>query len=344
MKTKFKYNQYLGSETLNKEYKEFTFHSAGLKIDKKIADDYCSTNEFNFNDIVIKNIEKYIDMYLPVNACASFNSNINSCFYIGVNDDGFVKGIPYKGDLPIKEIEKYIYKKLSENLSNTSLGDIDFKKYVKINISKINHPKKPKEKLNHEYSKYLRKKEKYKEKLEKYDEEMKDWRIRFAFVNQKLFKIINNLESRIILIEFIKNNDPASPVIELLKTDYKEIYQPHEVVLLLKEDITSPYYWVTRWKDMMIKKLRKERPPMIKLLPNVSINLIMNVADMLPWWIHHNEDTTLNIIKVKILSSEFGIEFSEFSDNLFSYYDTIKKKWLKYRRIIFNGGPSCFPI
>jgi hypothetical protein len=257
MTTKFKYNQYLGSETLNKEYKEFTFHSAGLKIDKKIADDYCNTNEFNFNDLVIKNIEKYIEMYLTVNACASFNSNINSRFFIGIDDDGFVKGIPYKGELPIKEIEKYIYKKLSENLSNTSLGDIDFKKYVKIKISKINHPKKPKEKSNHEYSKYLRKKKKYKEKLEEYDEEMKDWRIRFAFVNQKLFKIINNIESRIILIEFIKINDPTSPVIELLKSDYKEIYQPHEVVLLLKEDITSPYYWVTRWKDMMIKKLRK---------------------------------------------------------------------------------------
>jgi hypothetical protein len=83
---------------------------------------------------------------------------------------------------------------------------------------------------------------------------------------------------------------------------------------------------------------------MIKLLPNVSINLIMNVADMLPWWIHYNEDMTLNIIEVEFFSSEFGIEFSEFSDNLFSYYDTIKKKWLKYRRIIFNGGPSCFPI
>jgi len=356
----FKYHQYLGRETLKKEYKEFTFHPAGLKIDKKIADDYCYSNEFNFNEIVIKNIEKYIEMYLTVNACASFNSNINSRFYIGVNDDGFVKGIPYKGDLPIKEIEEYIYKKLYENLLNPSLGEIDFKKYVKINISNINYPKKPKEKLNHEYSKYLRRIKKYKEKLEKYDEEMKDWRIRFAFVNQKLFKIINNIESRIILIEFIRNNDPTSPVIELLKTDYKEIYQPHEVVLCLKEDITSPYYWVTRWKDMMIKKLRKERPPMIKLLPNVSINLIMNVSDMLPWWIHYNEHMTLNIIEVIILSSEFGtnkfkilppkfdVEFPEETtpeyDNLFSYYDISKKKWLKCRRIIFNGGPSCFPI
>ena len=43
------------------------------------------------------------------------------------------------------------------------------------------------------------------EALSKYDEDMKDWRIRFDFVNQKLFKLINNIESRIILIEFIKS-------------------------------------------------------------------------------------------------------------------------------------------
>lgn len=358
-KHRFKYNQYLGKETRKREYKQFTFHPAGLKMDKKIADEYCSTNEFDFNEIVIKNIQKYIEMYLTVNVCASFNSNINSSFYIGVDDDGFVKGIPYKGELPIEEIKEYIYKILSENLSNPSMGIIDFQKYVKINIHKINNPKKPIEVLNPKFSKYLKKKKKYKEKLEKYDEDMKDWRIRFAFVNQKLFKIINNIESRIILIEYIKSIDPSSPVIDLLKTDYKEIYQPHEVVLLLKEDITSPYYWVTRWKDMMIKKLRKERPPMIELLSNVSINLIMNVEDMLPFWIHCNENMNVRVIKIDILSSEIpnnvttdskpvditsDSETKSETDYMFSYYDTIKKKWLKCHRIIFNGGPSCFPI
>lgn len=337
------FNDYLGAEKLDTEYKEFTINLAGsLRMDKKLADEYCLTNIFDFNEAVILNLKKYIKVYLIVNACASFNSNIEGKFYIGVNDDGFVKGIPYQGELPIKEIETYIYKILSENLANSSLGDIDFHKYVKINITKINQPNKPAEELNPEYSKYLRKKKKHKERLEKYDEEITDWRIRFNFVNQKLFKLINNIESRIILMEYIKSNDPTSSVIDLLQTDYQEVYQPHEVVLYLKEDQTSPYYWITRWKDMMIKKLKKEKPVFIKSLPNASTNLIMNVSEMIPWWMHNNDSMNLYLIQIEFKTLEFGIQFK--GDNLFSYYDHNKKKWLKCHRILFNGGPSCFPI
>jgi hypothetical protein len=340
-----KYNDYIGSEDLHHEYKEFTLNQTGsgnLKIDKKYADEYCLTNIFDFNKAIISNLKEYIKVYISINTCAFFNSNIEGNFYIGVNDDGFIKGIPFQGELPIKEIESYIYKILSENVTNHSLGDINFYKCVKINITKIIQPDKPTEELNPEFSKYLRKKKKYKEKLEKYDEDIKDWRIRFEFVNQKLFKLINNIESRIILIEYIKSIDPSSPVITLLYTNYQEVYQPHEVVLYLKEDEKSPYYWITRWKDMMIKKLRKEKPEIIKSLPNVSINLIMNVADMIPWWIHCNKSMNLYLIHVVFKTFKFGINFE--GDNLFSYYDHHKKKWLKCHRIIFNGGPSCYPI
>lgn len=336
------FDDYLGKESLSKEYKEFTFNLAGLRIDKKLADEYCTSNKFEFNEAIILNIKKYIKTYLCVNACASFNSNIDSKFYIGVNDNGFVKGIPFQGELPIKDIEEYIYKILKENLTNTSLCDIDFHKYVKINIKKINQPEKPVEEINPEYTRYLKKKKKLMEKLDEYDEEIKDWRIRFDFVNQKLFKIINNVESRIILLEYIKSHDPSSPIIDLLNSDYKEVYQPHENVLYLKEDITSPYYWVTRWKDTMIKKLKKEKPIIIKSLPVVSTNLIMNISNMIPFWTHNNDSMNIYIIEIEFKTLDFGIEFKD--DNLFSYYDIIKKKWLKYHRIIFNGGPSCFPI
>ena len=50
------------------------------------------------------------------------------------------------------------------------------------------------DKLNPEYLKYLKKQKKHKEALEKYYEDIKDWRVRFNFVNQKLF-IDNNILS-----------------------------------------------------------------------------------------------------------------------------------------------------
>jgi hypothetical protein len=61
----------------------------------------------------------------------------------------------------------------------------------------------------------------------------------------------------------------------------------------------SPYYWVTRWKDMMIKKLKKEKPLIIKTLPNVSTNLIMNVSNMIPYWTHNNDSMNIYIIEIE---------------------------------------------
>ena len=91
----YSYNDYIGIEELDREYKEFTFNLAGLELDSKLVEEYCSSNKFNFNKAVLINLKKYIKIYTTQNACASFNSNIDSSFFIGVNDDGFIKGIPF---------------------------------------------------------------------------------------------------------------------------------------------------------------------------------------------------------------------------------------------------------
>jgi hypothetical protein len=337
----YTFNDYIGIETLFKEYKKFAFNLAGLVLDSKLAEEYCLSNKFDFNEAVIINLKRYIKIYGTINACAFFNANIDGDFMVGIDDDGFVEGIPYHGELPVEELKRYIYKILSENLSNPSLGSIDYNKYVKINITKINKPEKPVDKVNPLFSKFLKRKNRHLELLQKYDEDIKDWRIRFEFVNQKLFRLINNIESRIILIEFIKSIDKTSSVIDLLYTDYQEEYKQHDKVVILKEDISSPYYWITRWKDMMIKKLRKEKPIFIKSLPSTPTNLIMNVSEMIPWWMHNNDDMNLYIVHIQFETSKFDIKFE--GDNLFSYLD-YKKNWLRCHRTIINGGPSCFPI
>jgi hypothetical protein len=342
MELKYSYNDNIGVEELEREYKEFTFNLAGLVFDSKIAEQYCFNNIFNFNESVLINLKKYIKTYATVNACASFNSNLDTEFFIGVNDDGFIKGIPYCGELPIEKIQTYIYKILSESLKNSLLGSINIKEFLKINITKINKPVKPIEKNHPEFLKFLKRKSKHKELLDKYDKDMKDWKIRFDFANQKLFKLINNFESRIILIEFIRSIDPNSSVIKLLYSDYKEIYRPHDEVVREKENINSSYYWITRWKDMTVSKLRKEKPIPIKSLPNTPLNLIMNVGEMIEWWMHYNKNMNLYIVSIEFKTSEFGIKFS--SDNLFSYFDYNKRKWIKCHRTMFNGGPSCYPI
>jgi hypothetical protein len=85
------FNDYIGFETINKEYKEFTFNCAGINIDNKLAEKYCYNNNFKFNEDVLENLKKYIKVYLPKYACSFWNSKIQkSKFYIGVNDFGLV--------------------------------------------------------------------------------------------------------------------------------------------------------------------------------------------------------------------------------------------------------------
>ena len=66
------YNEYIGQETVDCEYKEFTFNLAGLILDTKLAEHYCSTNLFEFNKNVIFNLKKYFKVYLGKYACGYF--------------------------------------------------------------------------------------------------------------------------------------------------------------------------------------------------------------------------------------------------------------------------------
>jgi hypothetical protein len=68
------YNEYVGQETVKCEYKEFTFNLVGLALENKLAEQYCHTNQFDFNTNVIANLKKYFQVYLGKYACGFFNS------------------------------------------------------------------------------------------------------------------------------------------------------------------------------------------------------------------------------------------------------------------------------
>ena len=106
-----KYNENIGFETLYIEYKKFTLNLYGLPFEHKELEEYCNTNTLipNFNNYIIKNLNMYINTYLIKNICGFLNSNIEGHFYIGIDDFGNIKGIPYLGLFPLYYIYVYIY-------------------------------------------------------------------------------------------------------------------------------------------------------------------------------------------------------------------------------------------
>ena len=54
------FNEFIGKETLIKEYKEFSLFKKCINITNTQAELYCENKIFNFNNDVISNLKQYI--------------------------------------------------------------------------------------------------------------------------------------------------------------------------------------------------------------------------------------------------------------------------------------------
>jgi len=332
------FDDFIGSETLNKEHKCFSFHKSGMNIDISTASSYCENNQFTFNHYVISNIKKYIKLYLPKYVCGYLNSNLNKGdFYIGINDFGFVKGIPYQGKLSLEFIKQYINKTITNYIKGSKIDN----SMIEVELINVNKPDIPIYNQNPKYTEYLEKKKEYLEKYSDFLQKYKEWEQKYDIFNHKLIEIYNNKETRAMLIEYVKKHDPENCVLELLYSDYQMKYNEDDYVKELKLDKNHSYYWITHFKDDEITNIRKERPIFIKDFNhyNVPINLIISVNDMIPYWMNHNVDMNLYVIHIKILNNNNNNNIYEYRD----YHN--KDKWIKCQRYLLpNGQPSCSPF
>ena len=346
-KSKYEYNDYFGTETLYKEYKEFTLNKYNINIELNIAEEYCFSNKFTFNNHIINNINKYFNEYMPKYITGFINTKINGELYIGIDDYGFIKGIPYKGTLPYQYIKKLLYSSFTKNITNI----INFNKIIKINFIKINYNNI----INNEYKtinplfqKYIDDKNKYEKKYNIFLNKYNDWKKLYLFYNQKIIDLVNNANSRHMLIEYIKNKDFNNPCINQLESyDYKNnkynyIMKEciHDEIQLIKknQDKTSIYYWVTQWKDEMREQIKITKPKFNENFnnKNLPVQLITNINNMIPYWLNNNSNMNLYVIIIRI--NKVNII------NNLMYYDLYRNKWIKNKRCIVNNEPVMINI
>jgi hypothetical protein len=330
------FNEFIGPEELNKEYKEFTLNMAGLDLDINECEKYCVSNKFDFNDIVMTNLEKYFNVYLPkyVSSFLNIHSTTNK-FMIGVNDFGFIKGIPFKGELPIEHLTNMIYEIISKNVKSDN--SINLNKHIKVNFNKINFNKDnfTKSNINPKFVNYLFQKNKYKLSYQEFILKYEVWKEKYTFINKKLVDLVNFHDSRIMLINYIKSLDPNNPVINLLLSDYQLEIKNHNELISYKNTSDNPYYWVMKWKDEY-RNYAISLKPIFNIdfpLRNTPHNLIQSISDMIPYWINNNDDMNLYVISIDITSP--------ITKNKFKYFDNITSKWLYCERKIINNEPSC---
>jgi len=338
----FQYNECNGPETAQTEYKLFTFHPKGTSLDpndESYTDNLIRSGDWVFNQQVECNLEFYLNTYIPkyTTAFLSHDSETkNGEMYFGVSDDGFIQGIPYQGELDIESIRTKVNTILDSDLiqSNYNLKDYVKTDLIKIDISdfilSLEH-----QKTIDDYFKY---KKIYNEKLAKYLEKKKKWCQKMDYYSDRLQSLLNNIESRSALLQYIIINAPDNKKLHsLLLSSYQFTTKTGEEVCILKENKDSVWYWVTRWKDEMseVVKPTKPHPPPGLCNRVYAHNIITTIVDMIPHWLNNSSNNiNLYLLKFSFQKPEVDLDIK--------YRGPLSNYIYCYRRMI-DSGPLCQP-
>lgn len=298
------YNTNIGLEEYNKEYKLFTLiHNIPLDINE--AKYYCRTFKLlpNLNTYILKNLYIYIKIFLQKNIYAFLNANIKASFYIGVDDNGYVKGIPYNGRFPIYYLYMYIHFILYFCSNNN-----DVYKYIKINFIKVSFVKKSNYDTHVQsiYNKYIKDEKYYLNILNNYNKNYNNWLYNYKLYSRKLADLANNYENRESIINYIKNNVSTKSELKVLNifySSYKFENKNANEITNIKNDKYNPYYWITRWKDDICSQLMKEKPfkPMCLYYYDKMKSIpfrIINCLELIPIWSNRNKNMEVYIIHI----------------------------------------------
>jgi hypothetical protein len=343
------FNENIGRESYGTEFKGFSFYKTGMTIDKKEAEQCCQDKKFIFDDLTSLNLDIYIEQYVPRYACAfinslndsvneSLNDNTEKALFFGVNDFGFVKGIPHKDSIRLEKIREKIQKTFSTNLRTTA--KLNFKVEV-IEVDRETVPV-PEKDVPEKFTKYLAKKDIYMKRYQDFVDETNKVKEKYDIINLKLVDIFNTKETRLILQEYIRKNDPTNPVLEIISSDYQLMQISGEELRVIKTDPTNPYYWVTTYKDSIIEEYKKHKPIFNDLFRKTTpLNLLISVDEMIPYWIHSNLDLKLAVIKITFY---FEKDVKDTEKKISTFFDITTQKWTSCKRVIEKGQPMCIPI
>lgn len=349
MVTNFSYMQFIGKETLECEYKVASLNMKGTNVTDSYAVELLKTNNFIFNDTIMKNITVYIDYYFRKYFTGFLNIKChikNPHLILGVNDYGFVTGIPFKGEMDISNIEKILVDNITNENIISNINKDDLKTLYSIKLIKVDYDG---AKDNDYYQKYIIQEKENNSLMNEFYKKHKRTNKLIKKYTTKLVDLVLNEETQKQLLKFIWNRVRKNPMIYYqIKRKIREKDFPlnpdHIDIQNLKNDIYSVYYWITRFKDEMIDFYRflKPQKPVIngKIYPN---SIIAIMEDMIPNWMNHNEDMNLYLIKLEFYPEKIkslGIE-----DYYIKYINPFNNS-ISYciRELDYQGNPCCSPL
>ena len=334
----YNFGDFMGPETTSLEYKLFTFFPKGINLDSndvKYAENLVYSGEWIFNNSVIDNLVFYLDYYLPKYTSAYLNSNSevsNGELIIGISDEGIVYGIPFQGKLDNHDNSKFIDNKIRDiirkniKFEEESIDIYQFLEWDIIEVDKSNINESTNESLISKIKEYENQMKDYNRDMKKFKLKKKVWYDLIMRYNDKLHNMLNDVEKRKEVINYIGKNDPklqnkylsCNELIIKLKSDYKFSSITNEEIIKYKNNKDSIWYWVTRWKDNMIdfiKEIKPNTPTTISsnLYPS---SILTSVVDMIPRWVD-KDNVNLYILKFKFKKPKKDIKIKYLSESLY---------------------------
>lgn len=328
--------QYIGTEQIDSEYKEFCLKH--LPYDYFSDDDILGIIAGNWhpklNNIILQNIDVYIESYLTKCMSAFVNSNIYGNLVIGCNDFGEITGIPYfaKDETDFQSLKENIIEKINLECSKTLSENIPIDITIQeLNINRLF--------LEDELKPLMLS---YEKKLKEYCVLNKDYVIRKDLWMKKILKysakldiLLNTPSIRRELMLFIIENDGSKDVINLiLNSDY--IKPPSGDDMKNARDNKSPdtlAYWMANFKDTRLDDIMKVRPKRPRKQIPQNPFMILHRLSLFRYKFSKLKNVKYFTIKVGIKSLEGK------GDNIISYKDTRLNQWVSNIRLFKLGEP-----
>lgn len=273
-----------------------------------------------------------------INLDSDLNSNFNEIF-----DDIFDETFDYSNNSQNVELNLKLIK--------------EYKEQTKIQILKVKKQNWNKPIIS-TYDQYIGKLEELEKTYGKYQKKKMIWKKLILSHTNKLHDMLNDLNMRSNIIDFIKEKSNYSKkmfknkysdlnylidipdyynLLSELRSGYKYSSMKYKNTEEFKNNPTNIYYWVTRWKDSITSTLKQVKPKTPKYYSNKNypMFLLSQVHQMIPEWCESNPNLELYLIKIKIPGNIDKTKVIE-------YYDG--SNWIENYRKINSGSPTSVPV
>lgn len=326
-------------EFIDIEFKEFCFKSNLFEMfSKQELKMFITSGRLlrDFNELIINNIKKYIDVYVPRYMSAFHNSSYSNKyrFYIGINDFSEITGVPFNGNLRDYDafFTSYINKVVKRNVDDQCCMETSFKSYKNI-IDKDILSNDYLENILREYEHNL---VMYNKKYSEYLVKKKAWITRMYFFKGKLQDVINNQTTKMEFVQFLEKKNLLRSFPEVF---WKYHYIPSEDVKYVKNSPNELIYWLIKYKDEKVKYLMHLKPqePMMPKILNIEYCILTQLSSLRSRLVEQNMNYYTILISFKC---------NKTCSKLISYKDPRTKEYRTLTRIVdkIENTPRCIDV